>query len=188
MTAQTMRIRFNQRLQSLTSRLGVLLALACTLPVLAQPIDPGLFSRATVSGSMCLDAWNGPAEWRKLVITTCWGNANQDFRLINVPGKQGFSFIRLDKFCVVASTGNLNGSDLKLMTCDEKNPAQWWEVINSAHHPESGRLNASFRFANKCIDVAGNPSGLAVGKTLDVHMWDCNGQLNQSWGYDARPR
>ncbi len=167
---------------------GLLLALIAAPSAQAQPVELGLRSLATISGSMCLDAWNGPAEWRKLVVTTCWNNANQDFRLKKIDGQPQHALLQIGKFCVVASTGNLNGSDLKLMSCDGNNRAQWWELLNSEFHQGPEALVTSFRFDNKCIDVAGNPLGLAAGKTLDVHMWDCNGQKNQRWGYDARAK
>lgn len=141
-----------------------------------------IFLQATAGGAntICMDVQNAAFKQGTLVQAWgCDGMNNQEWALTKpVPPPKPFTFtLPNTKFCLDLYGGTAkSGTAIDLWTCNQGTKGQQWLFAAGTFKIQS------VVDPTKCIDAGDRQfrGGLK--------LWDCNGQPQQTWGYDSNTK
>ena len=131
-------------------------------------------------GGKCLDVQGGsPVDGANIQLFACSGGDSQQWSYH--PHTQHIK--SLDGKCLdVEAASGADGSNIQLYTCDGNADQKWvWILPPERPEPDFAHHYRIVGVGEKCLDVLdGNTDNGA-----NVQLYDCNGNDNQSWTYDA---
>ena len=131
-------------------------------------------------GGKCLDVQGGSTvDGANIQLYACHGGDNQQWSYH--PHTQHIK--SLDGKCLdVEDASGADGSNIQLYTCDGNADQKWeWTLPPERPEPDSAHHYRIVGLGDKCLDVLDGDTSNGA----NVQLYDCNGNENQSWTYDA---